>query len=82
MTIKTAENALPISSGNAGIVLAALRRVIAGAWAVHRRTVTIASLRSLSPAQLQDIGLDPDHFDAGVHPAADPATMANLMSLR
>ena len=80
MTIKAADNAFVPTSPSTDIANAWLKRLLDHATGIHRRVMTRKILRALSPAQRQDIGIEPTENPTG--PQIDPALMANLMSLR
>ena len=66
----------------AGAAVAVLTRLVGMIHRSRMRIETRHRVRSLSAAQLRDIGLGPDTVHGGPGPLVDSATLANLMSLR
>ena len=82
MTAKTAEHPWTPTSRETGNGEAVLMRIAGLIDRIRLHALARRQLRSLSPAQLHDIGLDPSLIHPDASQMVDPATMANLMSLR
>lgn len=82
MTAKTAERSWISTSRETGIGGAVLMHIAGLANGIRLHAAARRQLRSLSPAQLHDIGLDPTEVRPETGRAVDPAAMANLMALR
>jgi len=63
MTLQTSPTRLPLGTLTTHRIVSALSEAVArlGAWNERRRT--LAALRRLDPAQLEDIGLTPEALD-------------------
>ncbi len=82
MTAKTAEHSWTPTSRETGNGEAVLMPIAGLIDRIRLHALTRRQLRNLSPAQLHDIGLDPSRIHPDASQMVDPATMANLMSLR
>ena len=82
MTVKTAEYSWTSTSRETGKGTAVLMRLVGMVNAVRRHAEAKRRLHDLSPEQLRDIGFDPSEINPSFGRTVDPATMANLMSLR
>lgn len=80
MTVKSAEYSWISTSRETGKVTAVLMHLAGMVNAIRLHAKGRRQLRALSPDQLHDIGFDPSEIQAGR--IVDPATAANLMSLR
>jgi len=71
------QNPIQLRSLCAGALRVALRTLQAGC----RRRTTRRQLASLTPAQLRDVGIDPDTIAPAAAAPRDPRLMSRLMSL-
>lgn len=82
MAAKTAEHSWISTSRETGKGEAVLMHISGMINRIRLHATARRQLRTLSPAQLHDIGLDPSDVSPATGRAVDPATLANLMALR